>query len=169
MALDIRVIDKNTCALSYLNALLTLTASVEAGNAAPYLYPPTRAFFEGTLGRDMTKVLAFDGDKLVAYAVLKHLDQWPDYLAHLDYPCEHSAMIYFTLVHPEYRGRGINKRITALRVQEAKKSGVKYLFSTVHPDNTASLKTLQGAGLRAIDKRIMFEEQLLRYIMFRAL
>jgi len=169
VALTISIIDKNTCALSYLHALLDLTFEVEAQNAAPLLYPPTRSFLEGTLGQDMTKVFVFDGEQAVAYAVLKHLQQLPDYLAHLDYPGEHSAMIYFTLVHPGYRGRGINKQLTAIRVAEAKKCGVKYLFSTVHPDNTASLKTLQGAGLKAIDKRIMFDEQLLRYIMFKAL
>lgn len=169
VALDITVIDKNTCALSYLNGIQALIASVEACNGAPYLFPPTRSFLEGTLGKDMTKFLVLDGDQVVAYAVLKHLHELPGYLAHLDYPGEHSAMIYFTLVHPDYRGQGINSQITALRVAEAKKIGVKYLFSTVHPDNTASLKTLQRAGLKAIDKRIMFDEQLLRFIMFRAL
>ncbi|WDE10160.1 GNAT family N-acetyltransferase [Thalassomonas haliotis] len=169
MASDIKIIDKNTCALSYIDALQGLIASVEASNAAPYLYPPTRSFLEGTLGKDMSKFFVFDGDQVVAYAVLKHLHELPDYLAHLDYPGKHSAMIYFTLVHPEHRGRGLNTKMTALRVAEAKKAGVKYLFSTVHPDNTASLKTLQGVGLTAIDKRIMFDEQLLRYIMFKAL
>ncbi|WDD97395.1 GNAT family N-acetyltransferase [Thalassomonas actiniarum] len=169
MALDIKVIDKNTCALSYRDALLALTVRVEASHAAPYLFPPTPSFLEGILGKEMTKVFVFDGGQLIAYAVLKHLRELPGYLAHLDYPGEHSAMIYFTLVHPDYRGRGINSQITALRVAEAKKIGVKYLFSTVHPDNTASLKTLQRVGLKAIDKRIMFDEQLLRFIMFRAL
>ncbi|WP_281558273.1 GNAT family N-acetyltransferase [Thalassomonas sp. RHCl1] len=169
MALDIKVIDKNTCALSYRDALLALTASVEASNAAPDLFPPTPTFLEGILGKEMTKFFVFDGDRIIAYAVLKHLRELPNYLGHLDYPGEHSAMIYFTLVHPDYRGRGINSQITALRVAEAQKIGVKYLFSTVHPNNIASLKTLQKVGLKAIDKRIMFEEQLLRLIMFRAL
>lgn len=169
MSVQYQVISKNNQARHYLQALLELTSTVKASNAAPYLYPPTAAFYETQLGNETTKVFAFDGDKIVGFAVLKFMLQWPDYLNELTYPVEQSAQVLFTLVHPDYRGRGINKKMTELRISEAKKAGLKYLFATVHPDNVPSLKTLESMGMKQIDQRLMFEPPMLRNLMLLVL
>lgn len=167
-------IDQDTGDPSHLDGLCALFAEVEQSDAAPYLDPPNRAFFARTLGTSYANVLACDGDNIVGYAVLQLLSEWPDYMAGPginapNYPCQLSAMVLFTLVHPDYRTQGINKRMTQLRLEAAKAAGTKYLFSTVHPDNTPSLSNLTAIGMKAIEQRLMFDQQVLRNVMFLAL
>lgn len=168
MAIHYNIIDEHTPALNYFDTLMALTAEVQQRQAAPYLYPPDAAFFKRTLDTSYVKVFALDGDKVVGFAVLAYLQQWPDYVSHLAYDCQSSAVVYFTLVHPDYRGQGINKQMTKLRIDAATTAGKKYLFSTVHPDNKPSMKTLTGFGMTVLEQRTMFEEQMLRNLMFMA-
>ena len=180
MPISYSQIDQDTLDLSHLDGLCALFAAVEQSDAAPYLDPPNRDFFARTLGTSYANVLACDGDgdgdsdKIVGYAVLQLLSEWPDYMSgpginEPNFPCQLSAMILFTLVHPDYRTQGINKRMTQLRLEAAKAAGVKYLFSTVHPNNTASLSHLTAIGMKAIAQRPMFDQQVLRNLMFMAL
>jgi RimJ/RimL family protein N-acetyltransferase len=161
MNLNYKVIDKNTSALGFIDDLLALTALVDANNAAPYLCPPDRDFYERSLAIGSAKVLVFDDDKVVGFSAIHFLRQWPDYLEQQfeneAYPCQHCALVWFTLVHPDYRGLGINKKMTQLRLSEAAKVGVKYLIATVHPDNIPSLRMLQSLGMKQIDQRVMFD------------
>ncbi|MFT4926417.1 MAG: RimJ/RimL family protein N-acetyltransferase [Phenylobacterium sp.] len=168
MPITYQIIDQHSKGFRHIDALLALTADIVQQNAAPYLYPPDRNFFIRTQGIKCASILAYSGEQLVGYAVLEFLQQWPDYLRQVG-PCEHAAMILFTLVHPDYRGQGINKQMTRMRLDMAKTAGIKRLFSTVHPDNIASWQTLCSVGMVEIDQRPMFDEQVMRKLMFMRL
>ena len=75
-------------------------------------------------------------------------------------------MLLFNLVDPHYRGQGIGKQLGKIRVDWAKSLGFRYLFSTVHPDNTASMRLLTGLGMNKIAQKPMFSTRLLRNLMF---
>lgn len=172
MSIRFMVIERDQTALQYLDDVVALLAKATQSNATPYLSPCDREFFIITLGLNHTKVLAIDDDSdgaIIGFSVLEFLVCCPDYLDRLDYSFERSAMVLFSLVDFDYRGQGINKRMAELRVEQAQQANIEYLFATVHPDNTASMKTLQGIGMEVIDQRHVFTEHLLRNILCRAL
>ncbi|WP_028468908.1 GNAT family N-acetyltransferase [Neptunomonas japonica] len=167
MTINYQVIDQHQLAFEYLDTLQALMEKVINQNAAPYLYPPEAGFFERILGGGFVKVIALDAGRLVGFSVLRLLDAWPSYLKEQSLPAEQSAMIFFTVVDPDYRGQGINKNMSQLRIESAQQAGIKYLISTVHPDNHPSMRSLKAIGMRQIAQRPMFQEQLLRNVMFK--
>lgn len=66
-------------------------------------------------------------------------------------------------VLPKYRGNGIQVRLCK-EVYKNIREGYKYILATVHPDNIASLKSLQKLGFR-IYKEAELYGGLKRYIM----
>lgn len=54
------------------------------------------------------------------------------------------------LILPEARGRGIMFAMISKHAQDAKRLGFDYLMSMAHPDNIASLKSLQKVGLKFV-------------------
>lgn len=56
-------------------------------------------------------------------------------------------------VHPDYRGRGLQKTLMQTAEQALSQSGDKILLCTVHPDNRYSLRNVQEQGY-VIQKRL---------------
>ena len=70
----------------------------------------------------------------------------------------------------EYRGNHLEKRmiIEAERILKSKDKKIKYSYVTVHPDNIASLKSLENIGYEKYQEKLMYGG-LLRYIMRKEL
>ncbi len=75
------------------------------------------------LGRD----IGFDGQKLLL-------------TAHMD----------IAVVHPEFRGNGIQKLLMTLAGIDAAALGYRYLMCTVHPENTASMRSALSLGYEVV-------------------
>ena len=56
-------------------------------------------------------------------------------------------------VHPEYRGRGLQRRLMERAEREIAENGEKILLCTVHPDNCFSLNNLFAQGY-SIERRL---------------
>jgi RimJ/RimL family protein N-acetyltransferase len=56
------------------------------------------------------------------------------------------AVLDATVVHESVRGQGLQRRFHKLREERARALGCLYLYSTVHPDNHVSRRTLEAAG-----------------------
>lgn len=56
-------------------------------------------------------------------------------------------------VHPEYRGRGLQRRLMERAEREIAENGEKILLCTVHPDNCFSLNNLLAQGY-SIERRL---------------
>lgn len=165
MTICYKLVGVQESAEKYLEDICVLMNDINKQKAAPFLNPPNQEFFAKSLTKGKVNLFAFFRDKLVGYAFLKMLEEWPSYLGVMAFPVKESAMVLFTIVDPKFRGQGIHKELTRLRIQEAQKEGKKYLISTVDPKNTASLKTLEFFGFKCIEQREIFENKLLRKIM----
>ena len=112
---------------------------------------------------------AFDGDVLIAVTTMI-----------MNRECERNigGIIGFnplecvtydtTFVHPDYRGRGIQRRFITVKDDAARKSGAKYAFSTVSPENSYSLNNVLSGGFEIIERRTMYSGYE-RYIMKKIL
>lgn len=154
-------------AIKYKPQLQALVNIAQAARAIPYLYQPDDAFFNTSLGDNHIKIFAFCEGEMVGFAFLRLLQQWPTYLDFLNQPNELSAMVLMNLVHPDFRGLGIGRRLLERRIEMAKQIGVKHLYVTVHPDNSVNVKLLTQAGMVTIAEREIFTEKLLRKVMYQ--
>ena len=92
---------------------------------------------------------AFEGDKLVGMAQL-YVSQEMMAGFKKDFELEEFSVCELggNLVLPEYRGKGITTTLQKMLLEVAKERDFDYIISMAHPDNIASLKTLEKVGLK---------------------
>jgi len=61
-----------------------------------------------------------------------------------------------TVVHESARGHGLQRFFHQLREERAHHYGCLHLYSTVHPDNLASLRNLEACGFERQFTRLMY-------------
>ncbi|GGG58248.1 GNAT family N-acetyltransferase [Paenibacillus radicis (ex Gao et al. 2016)] len=101
-----------------------------------------------------------DKDKLMAYTVLACPGTTENNLGReFGVPEEELSRVWIldsTIVHESVRGRGLQRYFNQLREERAKALGGLYLYSTVHPDNKASIRNLEAAKLKLQFSRPMY-------------
>lgn len=156
----------NQSAEQYVDAVFDLASYCYACEAAPFLYRTSKASYLEYLAQDYLKVLAFDGHDLVGFGLVRLIKTWPHYFDFLPQPSGRCALLHSILVHPDYRGKGIGKALTLKRMAAIAQEKVEHVYATVHPDNTASFNNLDRLGFAVIAKRPLFEQQLMRLVMY---
>ena len=73
-------------------------------------------------------------------------------------------------VLPKYRGNRLQKSLIlkAESIMKERDASIKYSYATVHPDNLASLKTLENIGYKKYKEKLMYGGKI-RYIMRKKL
>ena len=73
-------------------------------------------------------------------------------------------------VLPKYRGNHLQKSLIlkAESIMQERDASIKYAYATVHPNNLASLKTLENAGYKKYKEKLMYGGKI-RYIMRKEL
>ncbi|AFC28581.1 GNAT family N-acetyltransferase [Paenibacillus mucilaginosus] len=66
------------------------------------------------------------------------------------------AVLDATIVHESVRGRGLQRYFHDLRERRAVERGFRYLYSTVHPENRASIRNLEAKGFTLECTRPMY-------------
>ncbi|OCT17276.1 hypothetical protein A8709_27370 [Paenibacillus pectinilyticus] len=66
------------------------------------------------------------------------------------------AVLDSTIVQESVRGLGLQRFFHELREKRAKEKGYLYLYSTVHPENRASINNLEAAGFTLQFTRPMY-------------
>lgn len=106
--------------------------------------------FENVLRGDFA-IGIYEGETLIAFRTFLVPDiDGEEHLAD-DIPVQKGMSIYseLSLVHPDYRGQGIQTRMGAYLINELKASkSYRYVLATVAPDNIASLKDKFKLGFK---------------------
>lgn len=166
MTIEIITLNNPATDIQYVDELVALDAKVRENNASPYLYPQDRGFYQRSLAGETVNLLAFHQQQLVGYASLRAMDPWPGYLEPMSYPTTQCGLMLMIMVDPKWRGLKIGKLLNQQRLIEAKKRNWRYLFVTVHPHNSTNCHNLAKLGFKLISQQLMFEQQLLRDLMF---
>lgn len=103
---------------------------------------------------------AYLGGSLAAYSVLTFPKRSEHNLGREfgvpESELSHVAFLEATVVHESARGRGLQRHFHRLREKRARENGCRYLFSTVHPDNHASIRNLESEGFSLAFTRLMY-------------
>lgn len=145
--LDIRLATEEDVPFMYdvmLNSLGTYDAS--------YCMPNSIEFFKSMVKeRGVTLVAVVEG-AVVGYAVLDlQLRGEQSNLRKLGLDgTARSYVVNFEvcMVLEKYRGQGIQKLFLSRTFDYAKSGGYRHIYTTAHPDNTASVRNLQAFGFR---------------------
>ena len=76
------------------------------------------------------------------------------------------ANIKLVIVRPEYRGNGLQKKLTEKLENEAKNKGYKVLCLTVSPDNIFSRRNVESSGYVFHSQKLKYDN-LLRNIYYK--
>lgn len=90
----------------------------------------------------------FDGDKLVAFLIVRIPKEAEDNLA-FDLEIEEIDKVVHMEslgVHPNYRGRALQRKMIKFAEKKLDKDNYKYLTCTVSPKNIYSLRNFQSLG-----------------------
>jgi GNAT superfamily N-acetyltransferase len=137
-------------------SLLTLQDTVTEGLPPGFLRPKAEEalyyYLDGTLG---VAYGIFEGNRLCASALLRlpdpehpNPDAKPRFplVPEADWPC-HAAFLENAMVHPDARGRGLQKTLLDIRLAHAAAAGMRWACAASHLHNQASWSNLLGAGL----------------------
>lgn len=90
----------------------------------------------------------FENDQLCAVSSFDY--KCGKLIGKIDFPencnTEKLVEIGFTMVHSNFKGKGIMKKMIEFLVEKAKTDGFEWVFSKVHKDNLASSKSLLKCG-----------------------
>lgn len=103
---------------------------------------------------------AFQAERLVAYTVIAFPGLSASNLGREfgvpEAQLTRVASLEGTIVHESVRGQGLQRHFHGWREQRAREKEMLYLYATVHPDNSISLKNLEAAGFTLQFTRLMY-------------
>ncbi len=155
--------------IQYLEPLVALERNAIETNSAPYALQHDRAFFSNNLSGNAINIIAVANGELIGYSCYRPMQPWPNYLEPMPYPPEKCVMLVYTLLDAKWRGQGIGKRLNEARMTAIRRQGFRYLFATIHPENTLNMQLQQAMGFRVIAQKNMFSSQQLRNLLFMEL
>lgn len=87
----------------------------------------------------------FDNGKLIAYSIFAQAGSGD--VTQADLSMKKVGKFSGTVVLPEYRGKGIQKKLLRSHVAYAKSKKFDAIMAYVHKDNGASISNIRGSGL----------------------
>jgi len=128
---------------------------MQQSNPDPRFYSQsTLDYFENHISAQGVTYGAFVGDTLAAYAVLDFPgladDNFGRRIGVPENELLRSAVLDACVVHPNFRGHGLQSRLCALREKHALRFGCLHLYASVHPENTYSLSNMQSIGMNVV-------------------
>ncbi|WP_141746469.1 MULTISPECIES: GNAT family N-acetyltransferase [unclassified Corynebacterium] len=108
------------------------------------------AFVRGHLGEFGVSFGKFENNILVAYCALTTDLYESGEISEFEVCNPNSGDSVFAagMVHPEYRGRGLQRESIRIRIEEAKRGGFSRLLAQVSPRNFNSLQNLFAEGFQ---------------------
>ena len=128
--------------------------------------PEKRGFFESILTRRGTILGYRHQGELIAYGVLMHELPDGDRTWEVLGLTERTPLIKLAgaAVHPEWRGRGLQRTAIRARLDRLRAAGGHYGFATAAPGNVASWSNLLSEGFRVV-ALVTAYGTLLRYLL----
>lgn len=103
-----------------------------------------------------------DGDKKMGIFTFSYDED--DLLEEYGLDDRNMMIVNGVMVKEEYRGRGLQRRMLQMAVEDAKNNGVDGIVATVHPDNIYSLRNFLGEGFEIIDRIKIYNGE--RYVVY---
>lgn len=98
---------------------------------------------------------AFDGERLIAASALfLNKFEYGDSAKVIGIPLEGTGEIGRCKVHPDYRGQNLMLRLNRTVFEVARDKRLQRVIATVHPDNTASCRSLVSLGMQKAGKAV---------------
>jgi len=60
------------------------------------------------------------------------------------------------IVHPLYRGQGLQQKLTALAEQDLRSRGFRYFMCTIHPDNKYSKDNMEKQNYKVVKEALKY-------------
>ncbi len=118
------------------------------------------------------KVIDSERKSLVGFFIVQFPGKAPDNLgrdiALPEEELEKVAHFDSVMIHPNYRGHHLQKRLIPYGEQAIKKCGYRYIMCTIHPDNIYSLQNTLAEGFEIMTKKLKYGG-LPRYILKKEL
>lgn len=148
----------------------TITISLSLLSNPDWFLADTEEFYTRHLEEEGFTLKASTEGHTAAFLTIRYPKLAPDNCGYdLGFPSEsllHVAHIETCVVHPDFRGNGLETRLILEAEKRLKKSPYNILLGTVHPDNTASVKSFLKSGFH-IEKTLKKYGGLCRHIMYK--
>ena len=149
------MIDIRPCGMEHLEEVLSVESSVLSALERPdQLRRNTPEMWATCIQPPHCCLGAWVGDRLVAVAVLYvppegDSEALAPLLQGVDTKGMRTANYKICMVHPLWRGHGLQVALGERLHDEARRQGIGLLCSTVSPHNTASIRSLQRLGYQS--------------------
>jgi len=153
--------------LSSLDAIEKLHhLSLSTFTDATLVKPERRSFFEAILQRRGTILGYHEAGQLLAYGVLMHELPEGDTTHRILGLDARTPLIKLAgaAVHPQWRGRGLQRAAIRARLARLRATGARYGFATAAPGNVVSWSNLLSEGFRVV-ALVHAYGTLLRYLL----
>ena len=149
------------CGPQYLDAMMVLQDAVCAALENKELYVSSDRERNRYLLEEQGVIGAFGGEQLVGYCSFVYPGAGEDdYGRHLGWAEDilpRCGAVDSAVVHPDFRGRGLQKemaRLAVAMVKEKYPQGI--LLTTISPRNPASLRSMQAVGFSVLHQKKMY-------------
>lgn len=125
--------------------------------------PEFYACFRGSAGETF---VAVRGEVVIGFALLAAPERlhaiWPPRVEALGLDRDCCGCLAQVIVAPEARGRGLSSALVDRVLEAAQDRALEHLFTSVAPDNTASVRMVKRGGFRQFEVATVYSEQVLR-------
>jgi len=132
-------------------------------------FPHDRDYFHKIFQHDRSVIGVKVEDRLAAYSIIRIPGHAQDNLGRdiglVDDELDRVAHLQATVVHPAFRGNGLQRKMAATHLRVIRDLGFKHVCCTVSPKNPQSLANIICSGLVIKDLRPKFGDWW-RYIMY---
>lgn len=152
-----------------LEGIISLTCAAAEAGTAPHLVIQDREFYTRFFSGEGHVVAAFHQGQMIGFSLLGLTpflsSLWKPYLKRRGLSSAGGGVLIQSLISPEFRGQGIGRKMTEMRIDMAKRLGIRQLFVTVSPHNTPSCALLKSYGFKVLERRVVYAERVERFLM----
>lgn len=149
----------------YLPGVLAV-AELEHGASTSKMITHGPEFFARYYGAGGDTCVALLAGRVVGFALLAAPERlhsiWHARASSLGLSRERCGCLVQVVLAPEARGRGISRALVAEVHARARARGLEHLFTSVDPENTASVRMVERGGFRRFEIATVYSEQVVR-------
>jgi ribosomal protein S18 acetylase RimI-like enzyme len=165
---EMRFLDENA-----LQDILNLQELISRGLPSPEIFRMHDEDYFSSLFKSERSVIGVIVDEsLIAYSLIYIPGKGEENLGRdvglPEEELEHVAHLQAAVVHPAYRGNGLQKRMNAAHLRVIEEMGFEHVLCTVSPKNPFSLRNIFSNGFVVRGLKPKFEGAW-RYIMYKSL
>ncbi len=148
----------------YLAGVLALGQEEQRGRSMMIAHGAE--FYARYQGEQGESTVALVDDRVVGYSLLATPARlhaiWLPRAEHLNLDRRRCGCLVQVVVAPDVRGQGISSALVEATLDAARHLGIEHLFTSVAPENAASVRMVERGGFRQFEVAKVYSEQVLR-------